>query len=568
MTLDKQITMQIFGCIMKQPELLSEVENYSLIPSDFESSFEKYIFMSLANLHREGVEVITVVDVDNYLAEKPHIYEIFNKYNGIEYLQDALDMAEVSNFNYYYNKLKKYNVIKDLKSLGYDTNSIYPDKDFLTEDDYKKREDFDNISVTEIFNQIKANISDIEAKYGCSAATTVKANDRIKDLIDRLQSSPEVGMPCQGDIFNTITRGARKGKYYLISALSGGSKTRTMVGNACYIAYPIRYDSNSQSWVNLGNCEKVLYVGTEQVHEEIQTMILAYLTDINEEIILKGNYTPEEADRINKAIKIMDMYSDNFIISQLPEPNLEQVRTHLRKYCLREGCEYVFYDYIFATPSLLNEFRDLSIRQDVALRMLSTLLKDLAVELDVFVMSATQITGTVEFKPGYIRNYMLLRDSKSIPDKADFAAIKAKVLPEELNLLSNVCEKIGVYPNQVTDVYKMRRGRYVDVRIWSYVDLGTLRTKDLFITDANLMSVENLQIEQTVIDYDNLDKVVEFIDLLNDGVVSQQIEEELKNTEENNININNVENDTTAAVETDTTTDTENLTQEDWDAMF
>ena len=532
MTLDKQITMQIFGCIMQQPDLLSEVENYSLIPDDFESSFEKYIFMSLANLHRDGAECISIIDIDSYLAEKPHIYELFNKYNGIEYLQDALEMAEVSNFNYYYNKLKKYNAIKDLQALGYDTNSIYPDKDMLTDADYKKREEFDNITVTEIFNKIKADISDAEAKYGCSAAKTVKASDGIRNLVNKLQTMPEVGVPCQGDIFNTITRGARKGKFYLISALSGGSKTRTMVGNGCYIAYPIRYDSRLQQWVNTGSCEKVLYVGTEQVHEEIQTMILAYLTDLNEEIILSGNYNEYEADLIDKAIQIMDTYSDNFIISQLPEPNLAQVKTHLRKYCLREGCEYVFYDYIFATPSLLNEFRDLAIRQDVALRMLSTLLKDLAVELDVFIMSATQITGTVEFKQGYIRNYMLLRDSKSIPDKADFAAIKAKVLPEELNLLEEVCKELGVYPNQVTDVYKMRRGRYVDVRIWSLADLGTCRSKDLFITDANMSVVKDFTIKSTVIDYEELDKIADWLDLLNNGEVKPSVEMTLKESEE------------------------------------
>lgn len=532
MTLDKQIVMQIFGCIMQQPSLLSEVENYSLIPSDFESSFEKYIFMSLANLHREGAETISIVDIDSYLAEKPHIHEIFNKYNGIEYLQDAIDMADIENFNYYYNKLKKYNAIKDLQNLGFDTNSIYPDKDMLSDEDYKKREEFDNLTIADIFSKIKADISDAEAKYGCSAAKTVKASDNIRELIERLQTSPEVGAPCQGDIFNTITRGARKGKFYLLSALSGGSKTRTMVGNGCYIAYPIRYDSRLQQWVNTGSCEKVLYVGTEQVYEEIQTMILAYLTDINEEIILNGEYTEQQQDLINKAIQIMDAYSDNFIISQLPEPNLAQVKTHLRKYCLREGCEYVFYDYIFATPSLLNEFRDLAIRQDVALRMLSTLLKDLAVELDVFIMSATQITGTVEFKQGYIRNYMLLRDSKSIPDKADFAAIKAKVLPEELNLLEEVCREIGVYPNQVTDVYKMRRGRYVDVRIWSLADLGTLRSRDLFITDANMNIVQNFAVKSTVIEYDELEKIADWLDLLNDGVVTQKIEEELLESEE------------------------------------
>ena len=532
MTLDKQIVMQIFGCIMQQPSLLSEVENYSLIPSDFESSFEKYIFMSLANLHREGAESISIVDIDSYLAEKPHIHEIFNKYNGIEYLQDAIEIADIENFNYYYNKLKKYNAIKDLQSLGFDTNSIYPDKDMLSDEDYKKREEFDNLTIADIFGKIKADISDAEAKYGCSAAKTVKASDNIRELIERLQTSPEVGAPCQGDIFNTITRGARKGKFYLLSALSGGSKTRTMVGNGCYIAYPIRYDSRLQQWVNTGSCEKVLYVGTEQVYEEIQTMILAYLTDINEEIILNGEYTEQQQELINKAIQIMDAYSDNFIISQLPEPNLAQVKTHLRKYCLREGCEYVFYDYIFATPSLLNEFRDLAIRQDVALRMLSTLLKDLAVELDVFIMSATQITGTVEFKQGYIRNYMLLRDSKSIPDKADFAAIKAKVLPEELNLLEEVCREIGVYPNQVTDVYKMRRGRYVDVRIWSLADLGTLRSRDLFITDANMNIVQDFTVKSTVIEYEELEKIADWLDLLNDGVVTPTIEEELLESEE------------------------------------
>lgn len=552
MTLDKQITMQIFGSLMQQPSLLSEVENYSLIPSDFESSFEQYIFMSIANLHQEGAECITIVDIDNYLAEKPHIHEIFNKYNGIEYLQDALELSEPVNFTYYYTKLKKYNAIKDLQSLGYDTNSIYPDKDMLSEEDYKKREKFDELKVSDIFGKIKADIAAAESKYGCAVAKTAKASQGIRELINKLQTAPEIGAPCQGDYFNAITRGARKGKFYLISAMSGGSKTRTMIGNACYMAYPIRYDSRQQCWVNMGSCEKVLYVGTEQVHEEIQTIILAYLTDLNEEIILNGNYTEEQADLIDKATQIMEAYEDNFIISQLPEPNLSQVKTHFRHHCLHDKCEYVFYDYIFATPSLLNEFRDLSIRQDVALRMLSTLLKDLAVELDIFVMSATQITGQPEFKLGYIRNYMLLRDSKSIPDKADFAAIKAKVLPEELNLLEDVCKALGVYPNQVTDVYKMRRGRYVDVRIWSYVDLGTCRGRDLFVTDANLENVQELIARPMVIEYEDMEQTLGLLNLINEGEVTPAIEEVILERKES------------FPIEEETV----EVTSDDWDDLF
>ena len=559
MTLDKQIVMQIFGSLMKQPELLSEVDNYSLIPSDFESAFERYIFISIANLYKEGAKNISIVDIDSYLSEKPHIHETFKKYNGIEYLQDAIDLSETSNFEYYYTKLKKYNALKDLQGLGYDTNLIYPNGDMLSDEDYKKREKFDELKVTDIFNTIKTDISVVEAKYGCAAAQTAKANHNIRALIDKLQTMPEVGAPCQGDIFNTVTRGARKGKFYLLSAMSGGSKTRTMVGNGCFIAYPIRFDSKVNRWVSTGSCEKVLYVGTEQVLDEIQTMILAYLTDLNEDIILNGNYTEEQYNRIKIATEIMDAYEDNFIISQLPEPNLSQVKTHLRHHCLHDGCEYVFYDYIFATPSLLNEFRDLSIRADVALRMLSTLLKDLAVELDIFIMSATQITGQVEFKPGYIRNYMLLRDSKSIPDKADFAAIKAKVLPEELNLLDQVCKNMGVYPNQVTDVYKMRRGKYVDVRIWSYADLGTCRNRDLFITDVNMNILSDFEVKTMLLDYDDMGKASDLLALANEGLVEPRIEQQiLERIEEQTIAIdaNVTEKTITAAAPSD------------WDSML
>ena len=59
--------------------------------------------------------------------------------------------------------------------------------------------------------------------------------------------------------------------------------TRGLVGDACFLAYPIRYDSITESWIQDGSNEKVLYVVTEQTDEEIKTMILSYLADVNEE---------------------------------------------------------------------------------------------------------------------------------------------------------------------------------------------------------------------------------------------------------------------------------------------
>lgn len=45
-------------------------------------------------------------------------------------------------------------------------------------------------------------------------------------------------------------------------------------------------------------------------------------------------------------------------------------------------------------------------------------------------------------------------------------------------------------PTHILDIYKMRRGRYKNVRIWSYIHLGTGERYDLFITTANNQPIQ------------------------------------------------------------------------------
>lgn len=119
----------------------------------------------------------------------------------------------------------------------------------------------------------------------------------------------------------------------------------------------------------------------------------------------------------------------------------------------------------------------------VALGMLSTALKDLAVEMQLFVMSSTQTNAKSEDEKGGIKNESVVRGSRAIIDKCDIACVISRVNSEEQELLSDLITKIGIAPNQVLDIYKVRRGKYTNVRIWSDVDLGTCRKKDLFITN-------------------------------------------------------------------------------------
>lgn len=840
---DRHTVIQILGSLMAQPSLLNDTDKYLLEKDDFPQTMDKYIFSAIYNLYTQGAKAIRTVDIVNYLDTNSKAKNLIEKENGISFLQDCENECEPKNFSYYYNNLKKLNLLKDLQRTGKDVSNIYCE-DVLSPDYNKINDKFETMTPNDIINLLKSEVANYEKKFVLNnQLSESRASDNIRDLIKELKEEPEVGCPLQGDIFNTICRGGRKGKMYLRSAgtsvgkaipnytkiptpngwttvgeikvgdylfdrhgkptkvlavypqkekkqvykvyfksgriaeccnehlwsyysnlndktpnklitstlqeiidnpkglqnkdggyrwsipicepvqyeekkysidpyvmgliLGDGSfrynkrnkaftfssadielvesikermrykkykknngknyswtfesdyenhsnvwvedilkdypelwqvksenkfipqdylfgsikqrfdllsglldtdghisknggrtsfttvslalrdniielceslgmtcsylvdkrtekyttgecyqikikakpevkrymfklkrkreivekylnnnkrkerrdrdaivkieatsiytdmtcfyvdneehlflannflvthNTRQMVGDCCCIAYPIRYDISKNEWISTGNCEKVLYVMTEQDPEEIKTMILAYLTGYNEEIFLYGNYTEEHMERINVAISIMEKYKDNVLFARIPDPSSSVIKNLFRRYNLQYGVENFFYDYIFSSPAMLEEYRDLKLPEHVCLRLFTTALKNLAVELNSFIMTSTQISGDDDPKGGF-RDYKKVRGSRAIADLVDVGCIMSRPTREELQPYSEYISTFGE-PNLVIDVYKNRRGRWNMVRIFCKNDLGICRRKDLFITDA------------------------------------------------------------------------------------
>lgn len=494
---------------MKRPQLLEEKDKYTLLSDDFTSPFERYIFAAIHNLHKDGSQTVSVIDIDTYFEAHPIAKEIFLRNGGIEYLQNALDFAQEDNFPYYYKRLKKFNALRDLQKLGYDTSQIY-EPDILNPNSQKINEKFEELEIQDIFDLIKKEFIKIETDYSVGdASETLSAHEGILDLIQELEVRPEVGAPLQGEIFNTVTRGARKSKFYIRSSSSGIGKTRAAVGDACFLSYPLRFNGCEWKWEQNGCNEKTLFIATEQEIDEIQTLILAYLTGFNEEKILYSQYTDSEKKVLEEALKIMEYYKDNLLIVRLPNPNIEQLRAIVRQNWILYEIDNVFFDYIFSSPSLLNEFRDLRVRTDEALMMLSTALKDLAVEMNLFIMSSTQVNAKIEEKGKEINNEGVIRGSRAIVDKADIACIMNRVRSHDKEIIEPIIQEYSVEPNIVVDVYKVRRGKYTNVKIWSEFDLGTCRKKDLFITDQFYNAIPGFQIHDYIIRQPNLETELE-----------------------------------------------------------
>lgn len=509
---EKNITLQIFGNLLKNSSILDRTDKYFLTANDFSSSFERRLFAIILTLHSQGARSIGINDIENYLKDIPSTYAIWEKEHGLDYLQDAEDLSEEGNFDYYYNKLKKINLLKSLKRAGYDISEFYVE-DPLNPKYQEINAHFEEVSTTDITNSFRKKLNRIENEVGINQENKVShANDGARQLIENLKLAPDTGPRLQGKFFNTIVRGARKGKFFLRSAASGQGKTRRAVGDACYLSYPIRYNLQTQDWDWDGGTEKSLIIVTEQEEDEIQTMILAYLSGVNEDNILFSNYEEGEEERIQKALQIMDVYQDNLRICRMPNPNIEQIQQIIRSEVLENGIDFIFYDYIFLNPALLNEFRDLKMADHQILGMMSAALKDLAVELNVFISSSTQLNAQGEDNTKSIKNESAIRGSRAIVDKVDMGCIVNRPTDEDLHIIEGLCSKI---PNSVTDVYKMRRGRYTQVRIWSYADLGTCRVEDLLVTDGKLKPIKigNLKQEYPEDRWD----IIETLKKLNNG---------------------------------------------------
>lgn len=517
---DRTCGVYLIGCCMHNPNL-RQSDKYSLTAEDFNDRLHNLIFKAIFDRGQQNgfSQAITPANLDRYLKSYA-VYPYYQANQGLEFTKqcwqrvadeniiiknDDIVDVEHSQFPYYYNLLKVFTTLRNLYRKGIDIKDYYNVNDPLN-----NSEQFDKLvklTPQQILSEVRARIEKVEEEsVGKKSGDAHYVNYQLKQLIESLQKHPEVGRPLNGKILNDITRGARMGKFYIYSAPSGEGKTRFLISNACAMCFPHLDEKCNLVFggapeANETHLRKAVYIATEQQLDEIQTLILAYVSGVKENRILDGvgAFTQEEAHRIELATKIIDQYYENLIVDCITDPNTELLKNRLNRY-IADGAEFIFYDYIFTSPSLINKFASSGVREDVVLMMRSNTLKEIAAEHNVFIMSATQLNDNWSNNITGPRNQNCIRGSKAIADKVDVGLIGIKARPEELNKASaawsyarehydfvkELPEYIRKYgPNQVVDIYKNRRGQYSAVKLFRYFDYATCRGYDLFRTDCS-----------------------------------------------------------------------------------
>lgn len=114
--------------------------------------------------------------------------------------------------------------------------------------------------------------------------------------------------------------------------------TRTLVADACNFACNRIYHEQF-GWIKNNGQEPTLFISTEQDKAEIQTMMLAFLSNVNESHILDGQYQEGERERVFEAGKIL---KDSPIwIEELPDFSIQDVENKIKKNIREHNVKYV-----------------------------------------------------------------------------------------------------------------------------------------------------------------------------------------------------------------------------------
>lgn len=495
---DVTAIMQVIGCVYNNPQILEFEDKYTITDEDFPDEFHRTVFGAIYKIYELGAKTITLENLADFLSSRPKSAAIYKKNDGDKWLLKVADVASQLSFDFYYNRLKKMTLLRAYDNYGVDVSDIYDPDNILDIKKKQLQEDLlDNSSLEEIADKVDRKISDIRLKYvDDTTGEAIQAGKGVLQLIQKFKDHPEVGVPLYGRLVNTVTRGARLKKFYLRSAATGIGKTRSMIADACNIACNKIYDE-SFGWIKNGTSEPTLFITTEQELEEIQTMMLAFLSNVNEEHIINGEYEGDEEERVIKAGEILE--SSPLYVEELPDFSLKDVENTIKKNIRDHDVKYIFHDYIHTSLKILEEVTKRSggvkLREDNILFMLSNKLKDICNQYGVFIMSATQLNG--DYQEAKTPDQNLLRGAKSIADKIDYGSILLSVKEEDIDALdsilsSNIFEK----PTIKMSVYKNRRGRYKGIIMWCKADLGTCRIQPMFCTtyDYELINMDDIKI--------------------------------------------------------------------------
>ena len=371
----------------------------------------------------------------------------------------------------------------------------------------KQQDDFDNMTIEDIIQLCDKKILIVKKDFVIKNDSDArKTGDNAEELYDKMKESPSYGMGLESGYLNTITRGMEKKKFFLETRDTGTGKTRIAIKRLLNLTAPYIWDFKIKDFIANpnGSNNNALYIGTEMdLYEEIEPILWSVISGVEEIKIKNSILTKEEDKRIKEAIKILK--NTNLFLERKANFNVSYLWKIAEEYKKKFNIHSIGLDYVELNSALISEFtnntKGMGVREDQILLDLSNNLKNIAEDMDLFMMAFTQTTD--EARRDGVRDQRAVKGARSIPNKADVGIVSFEPTKKELEKIEPMLVRKGLvdhkYPNICYSFYKNRGGiqEHKDIKIWGYQDLGNMNYQDMFCTDKDckLININPTKIE-------------------------------------------------------------------------
>lgn len=369
----------VLGCVLIEPASFMSLRAF-LRPDNFFLVRHQYIWQACMDLDdsKTPLDAITIADT---LERKGKLDEI----GGRAYLIELANNSGSSIHAEVYGRLVERAAIR---------------RQLLQFTDELRKQVFDETTqIKEVLNHASAKLLDIGASNQEGELSSIfDVTSAHMDTIEWRIQNPNtmIGIPSGFRLIDGILRGFQKKRFYLIASRPGMGKSAIMGNMALNIAK---------------SGKRIAWFSYEMSKHELVTRFISCLARIDNQAIESGMMSLPEQKRYNESASTLSMLPMNVTDNSFTPL---MMRAACRKLKHTKGLDAIFVDYVQLIPSdelFGNRYQEVG--------YVSRMLKEMAMELDIPIIAAAQLSRTVENRQNKRPLLSDLRESGNLEQDAD-----------------------------------------------------------------------------------------------------------------------------------------------------
>ena len=351
---------------------------------DFYQTAYGVVFDSVVELFNEG-KPVDLITLQNRLKEKDVPEEI----SSLEFVRDLVAAVPTSaNIKYYAEIVAEKSLLRKMIKMNDEiTNACYLAKE----------------PVEAIMERTEKQVFELVQNRGASDYVPIR--QVVLNALEKIEKTSKskgtvTGIPTGFIDLDYKTSGFQPSDFILVAARPSMGKTAFVLNIAQHVAFRQN--------------KTVAIFSLEMSKEQLVNRLFSLESYVDAQLLRTGNLKDSDWEKLIEGAGTIG--KSNLIIDDTPGISISELRSKCRKYKLEHGLDMIIIDYLQLMSGSVGKRSD-SRQQEIS--DISRSLKAVARELNVPVISLSQLSRAVEQRPDHRPMLSDLRESGAIEQDAD-----------------------------------------------------------------------------------------------------------------------------------------------------